>query len=517
MAGIAQKLGVLCVAGVVAAGAAGGVGLWSQRSLEQQAERVRNLDAASSVLNHLDTRESELKVDAYRALIEPDISGILKDLPDDAASVTEALGDLDQLDLPADIRNDLADIKPDAVAFSAFITAFINDADNNRPAALAAEGDVADRNHAVDDKIGALEDKLAEQITQERADMAHTITWARWLVGLVLAASVLVFVVITVRVARSVVRPVRRVRSVLDALAAGDLTPRVGGTGRDEIGQMAGALDTALNNIQHSIRAVSGNSDSLAEASRELSRVSTGIAGAAGSTSRQMGDASASSAEVSRHVSTIAAGAEEMGVSIREIARSAGEAASVASGAVREASAANEKVDQLATSSAEIGNVLKLITSIAEQTNLLALNATIEAARAGESGKGFAVVANEVKELAQETAKATEDIRQRIGAIQSDTTEAAEAIRRMSRVVEDINQYQATIASAVEEQTATTAEMSRSVSEAAGGAERIAESIAGAAGATSATSGGVDAAQAAAANLAQMSQELRQLVSHFRY
>src|SRR5262249_24588674 len=142
---------------------------------------------------------------------------------------------------------------------------------------------------------------------------------------------------------------------------------------------------------------------------------------------------------------------------------------------------------------------------------------TIEAARAGESGKGFAVVANEVKDLAQETAKATEDIRQRIGAIQADTGAAAEAIPRMSSVVEGINQHQATIASAVEQQDATTAEMRRSVSEAADGAERIAGNIAGVAGATASTSGGVEAAQNAASELARMSQDLRQLVSHFRF
>ncbi len=139
----------------------------------------------------------------------------------------------------------------------------------------------------------------------------------------------------------------------------------------------------------------------------------------------------------------------------------------------------NATVSSLGESSAEIGNVVKVITSIAEQTNLLALNATIEAARAGEAGKGFAVVANEVKELAQETARATEDIARRVEAIQSDTTGAVDAINRISAIIERINDFQTTISSAVEEQTATTAEMSRNVTEASTGAVQIAKNIAG--------------------------------------
>ncbi len=139
----------------------------------------------------------------------------------------------------------------------------------------------------------------------------------------------------------------------------------------------------------------------------------------------------------------------------------------------------NATVSSLGESSAEIGNVVKVITSIAEQTNLLALNATIEAARAGEAGKGFAVVANEVKELAQETARATEDIARRVEAIQSDTTGAVDAINRISAIIERINDFQTTISSAVEEQTATTAEMSRNATEASTGAVQIAKNIAG--------------------------------------
>jgi methyl-accepting chemotaxis protein len=174
-------------------------------------------------------------------------------------------------------------------------------------------------------------------------------------------------------------------------------------------------------------------------------------------------------------------------------------------------------MNKLGASSAEIGNVIKVITSIAEQTNLLALNATIEAARAGELGKGFAVVASEVKDLAQETARATEDISKRVEAIQADTGGAVTAIEQISQVIAQISDFQTTIASAVEEQTATTAEMNRSVAEAAQGTNEIAENITGVAEAARLTSEGVTQTQQATTELARMSAELTALVSDFRY
>src|SRR3954462_4962773 len=204
-----------------------------------------------------------------------------------------------------------------------------------------------------------------------------------------------------------------------------------------------------------------------------------------------------------------------MGSTIKEIAKNANDAARVATSAVQVAELTNATVSKLGDSSTEIGAVLKVITSIAEQTNLLALNATIEAARAGEAGKSFAVVANEVKELAKETAKATEDITRKIQAIQNDTKGAVTAIGEVTSVIRQINDISGTIASAVEEQAATTSEIGRNVEQAAKGAGEIANNITGVATAAQSTSTGVKNAKGAATELSQMAATLTALVGRF--
>jgi methyl-accepting chemotaxis protein len=212
----------------------------------------------------------------------------------------------------------------------------------------------------------------------------------------------------------------------------------------------------------------------------------------------------------------VASGAEEMGASIREIAQGALEASRMTATAVRAADAASATVTQLGEASTEIDSVLTVIGGIAEQTNLLALNATIEAARAGEAGKGFAVVAHEVKELARESAQATESIRQRVDGIQEQSAAAVRAIDEILRVIAQVDGHATTIATAVEEQTAVTQEMSRSVTEAATGAGQIAANIAGVAEAAATTTDGVGSAQAVAGQIEQSAHDLRGLVAQFR-
>jgi methyl-accepting chemotaxis protein len=204
-----------------------------------------------------------------------------------------------------------------------------------------------------------------------------------------------------------------------------------------------------------------------------------------------------------------------MGASIREISANSSEAARVASEAVQAAAVTTATIGKLGDSSAEIGNVVKVITAIAEQTNLLALNATIEAARAGEMGKGFAVVATEVKDLAQETARATGDIAGRVETIQANTVDAVQAIEQITEIISRISDFQTTIASAVEEQTATTSEVTRNVSNAAMGARNISENVTGVAQAAQTTAAAVTESQAATEDLARMSADLQRLVSQF--
>ncbi len=267
---------------------------------------------------------------------------------------------------------------------------------------------------------------------------------------------------------------------------------------------------TEKRRIESEIRSVAG---SLASSASQLAAVSEEMGGSAEQTSEKASNASAASEEVSVNIKSVADAVGELTVSIKDIAGNSSEASDVAGTAVDAAQQTNLLVTKLGESGAEIGKVIKVITSIAQQTNLLALNATIEAARAGEAGKGFAVVANEVKELAKETANATEEIGQKIQAIQVDTASAVDAIKDISEIISRINEIQTSIAGAVEEQSATTNEIGRSVDEAAKGSSEIAANVSGVAQAAKTTSGNVEQAQQSIDGLSTLAEQLSGLVT----
>ena len=362
------------------------------------------------------------------------------------------------------------------------------------------------------DKIMAMKSETAARAQAEGQETVRRVLLAIIVVGLLGTAAA---VLAGLRVGRSIVGALRRIQTVAEAAARGDLSQRTGVSSGDETGQAARALDASLTQIGGLMTQVTTTSQRVADSVTGLQSSANQVVEQARGAASAAGAVSGSAGNVSQNVQTVAAGTEEMTASIREIAKNANDAAGVAASAVRVADQTNATVAKLGESSAEIGEVIKAITSIAEQTNLLALNATIEAARAGEAGKGFAVVANEVKDLAQETAKATEDISRRVEQIQVDTEAAVTAISQISGIIARINDTQSTIASAVEEQTATTNEMGRNVAEAAAGSSEIASSIQQIASNAQQSQSTVEAMGGSLDDLASMSAELKSRVAAF--
>ena len=337
-----------------------------------------------------------------------------------------------------------------------------------------------------------------------------------WVIGILIGAVVLGFL-IAFTLARSIASSAGMMLTMIQEVADKNLTVKdMEVTSEDEVGLAGVALNQMKNSLHEMIQSMRGTAEQVAAASEELSATSQQITANSEETTAQAKVVSEAGGQVNTNLQTLASGAEEMSATIGEIAKNATEAARVAGDAVASAESANQTVSKLGDSSVEIGKVIEVITSIAQQTNLLALNATIEAARAGEAGKGFAVVANEVKELAKQTAKATEEIKQKIGVIRENTGGAVEAIGGIKGVIDKINHISTEIATAVEEQSATTNEMSRNVAEAAQGASTISSNIKGVAEAAQNTSTNVGEAQTATEHLTKMANQLRDLVGQFK-
>jgi methyl-accepting chemotaxis protein len=369
------------------------------------------------------------------------------------------------------------------------------------------------------DKINLLKEIEAELGRQliTTTDNMLTASKSKMISYLALVAAIFLLAVFLVYlVSNRITTSLAAVVRIANKVAAGDFREKLSLTNRDEVGKLAQAINTMLERLSIVISNLNEHVGTLSSSAEELTAGSYQMKETAETTAGQTTAVSAAAEEVSANLQTIATGMEEMNASIKEIALYASEAAKVASSAVKMANETNNSVSHLGDDSKDISKVIRVINSVAEQTNLLALNATIEAARAGEAGKGFAVVANEVKELAKETSKSTEDISKKIEAIQGSTRSTVDMISQISVIIGKINDISVTIATAVEEQTATTREISRSVSEAAKGSTEIAKNIAGVAQSASGTSAGASEFQLASQSLSRMAVDLQKLVSQFQ-
>ncbi|MDD2467628.1 MAG: methyl-accepting chemotaxis protein [Desulfobulbus sp.] len=330
-------------------------------------------------------------------------------------------------------------------------------------------------------------------VTQDVEEFILASNQIRNIILTVIAIALSSVTLILVLAIRKIVRPINSAAAGLKDIAQGegDLTMRLPVTTKDEVGELAIWFNVFIDKLQHIIRDVTAGVHTLSSASTELSQISeqmnqgaqqastksNTVATAAEEMSANMNNVAAAMEQSTTNTNIVATAAEEMSSTIGEIAQHAEKARVISESAAKKASEATGNINELGTSAKSIGNVIETITEISEQVNLLALNATIEAARAGEAGKGFAVVANEIKELAKQTAAATYDIKDNVGAIQSTTTKTVQQISEINAVIIDVNEVVGSIATAVEEQSAATAEIASNVNQMAQGISEVNENV----------------------------------------
>ncbi len=375
----------------------------------------------------------------------------------------------------------------------------------------------------------------------DQADSINLLTTVLWVI---LAIAMGLGVAISMLTARSIVNPVQSMTQYMAVLAGGNKSAEVPGVERhDEIGEMAAAVQVFKDNMiradqlaeaqrveeeaqrarsvkieqltQEFDLAVSGTLEIVASSANEMEATAQNLSATAEQTSQQATTVAAASEEASTNVQTVAAATEELTGSVSEISRQVSQSSNISAQAVERAQKTNDDIQQLASAADRIGEVVNLITDIAEQTNLLALNATIEAARAGDAGKGFAVVASEVKNLANQTAKATEEIASQIGGVQDSTQNAVTAIEEIGATISEISEIATSIASAVDQQNAATLEIARNVEQAANGTTEVNTNISGVNQAAAETGSSATQVLQATNSLNKETEGLRKVVESF--
>jgi methyl-accepting chemotaxis protein len=516
---LGMKLAALVMAGALALAVFAVISVQALNGTGETADELLASAEATEDVLLADMMHDAVRADVLQALLSGGqgalYEGAVADLADHSANfraiIDEALADR----LSPEVVGAIETVQPAVEQYLVSAEQIVSTAAIDPSSARAAYPDIADAFGALEEELPKMGDAVSAFAETAAENSSGQRTTAITLSLIVAAAGVLVLALLGWIVTTSVVRPLKKVGTVLDQLADGDLRGNPGVLSKDEVGRMAASLEASMANMRAVMTAIGDSSTTLASATEELSASAQNMSRLADESSAQSEIVASAAGQVSNNVQTVSAGSEQMSASIREIAQNASEVSHVAAQAVEVADTTTQTVAKLGESSLEIASVVKVITSIAEQTNLLALNATIEAARAGEAGKGFAVVANEVKELAQEAARASDDITRRVAAIQGDTEAAVGSIGRIAEVVHTMNDHQLTIATAVDQQAATTRELTRSVAVAADGAGSVSTTLTTVSADARDSASDVDRARAAALELDGLSRELTRLLGVF--